>query len=75
MAGTLQRGTGVSFRLLPVAEQVWEGAQEFTLVLRVPRSWRADLIFLRCTAHELVDGQLLRRGSARFVIGLCAVRR
>jgi hypothetical protein len=70
VAGTLQRGTGVFFRLLPVGDQVWEGAQEFNLVLRVPRTWRADLLFVRCEAHGLVGEQSAPLGHNRFVVGL-----
>lgn len=72
VAGTLQRGTGVYFRLLPIADQVWEGAQEFTLVLRVPRSWRADQVFVRCEAFGEAGDRSARLGLARFVVGLQA---
>lgn len=70
VAGTLQRGTGVCFRLLPVADQVWEGAQEFKLVLRVPRSWRADQIYVRCEALGQEGDHSTRLGIARFVVGM-----
>ena len=70
VAGTLQRGTGVYFRLLPVADQVREGAQEFKLVLRVPRNWRADQLMVRCEAFRQEGDRATRLGVARFVVGM-----
>lgn len=70
VAGTLQRGTGVYFRLLPTADQVWDGAQEFKLVMRVPRTWRADLVFVRCEVFGQSGDRSTRLGSARFVVGV-----
>ena len=47
VAGTVQRGTGVYFKLLPSAESAWEGSREFVIVMRVSRDWRGDIMYLR----------------------------
>ncbi len=70
VAGTVQRGTGVYFRLLRAAEVSWEGAREFVVVMRVPRRWRADLMYLRCEAQQENQDRVVTRGLSRFVIGL-----
>ncbi|MHB0955231.1 MAG: hypothetical protein ACYC0X_02525 [Pirellulaceae bacterium] len=72
VAGTLQRGTGVHFRLLPAAELASEGSREFVMVMRVPRLWRADLMYLQCEAQQEYHDRVVSRGLSRFVIGLYA---
>jgi hypothetical protein len=49
-SGTVSRGSGVYFKLRPSRRSSLEGAQEFVLVLRVPRSWRGDLVRIQCQA-------------------------
>jgi hypothetical protein len=58
-SGTIHRGYGVYFKLKPSPRTVLEGAKEFVLVLRVPRDWRGDYVYLRCEASGY------RRGVVR----------
>jgi hypothetical protein len=72
VSGTLQRGSGVYFTLLPSADAVWEGSHEFAVVLSVPREWRGDVLYVRCEAHEVHAGNVVSRGTSRFAVGLYA---
>ena len=72
LAGTIQRGTGVYFKLFPSADTPWEGSREFVAVLRVGADWRGDVMYVACEAHEDRRGRLIARGGARFVVGLYA---
>ncbi len=49
-AGTTRRGSGAYFKLKPSKRTSLEGAKDFMLVLRVPRSWRADYVLVHCEA-------------------------
>jgi hypothetical protein len=49
-SGTIQRGTGVYFKLRPSTRTTLEGGTEFVLLLRVPAEWRADYLQLDCQA-------------------------
>ena len=62
VAGTVQRGTGVYFRLLPSRGSAWEGSREFVIVMRVPRHWRADMMYLRCEAQQDDQDRVVTRG-------------
>ena len=57
-SGTLDRGYSVYFKLKPSRSTSLEGAKPFTLVFRVPRSWRADYVHLFCTASSTAKGLL-----------------
>jgi hypothetical protein len=70
VAGTVQRGTGVYFKLLPSAETAWEGSRTFVLVMRVSRDWRGDVMYVRCEAQQDRHGRVASRGVSRFVVGL-----
>jgi hypothetical protein len=72
VAGTVQRGTGVYFKLFPATELAWEGSREFVITMRVPRHWRADRMYLRCEAQQEQHDRIVARGSSRFVMGLYA---
>jgi hypothetical protein len=72
VAGTVQRGTGVYFKLLPSAESAWEGSHEFVIVMRVSRDWRGDVMYLRCEAQQDQRGRVASRGVSRFVVGIHA---
>jgi hypothetical protein len=72
VAGTVQRGTGVYFKLLPAAESAGEGARTFVLVMRVARDWRGDVMYVRCEAQQDQRGRVVSRGVSRFVVGLHA---
>jgi len=49
-SGTLNRGTGVYFKLKPNSQSSLEGGKEFVVVLRVPHEWRGDMIQVQCQA-------------------------
>jgi hypothetical protein len=49
-SGTLNRGTGVYFKLKPNSQSSLEGGKEFIVVLRVPHDWRGDMMEVRCQA-------------------------
>ncbi len=70
VAGTVQRGTGVFFRLRPSPEAGLEGGREFKVVMRVPDSWHGDIIYVRCEAQENRRGNFKSLGVTRFVVGL-----
>ncbi len=77
-SGTLDRGYSVYFKLRPSRSTSLEGARPFTLVLRVPHSWRADYVHLSCTASAAAQGLLgpldeeVVCGRRRFVVALYA---
>jgi len=72
VAGTVERGTGVYFKLKPSPDTSLEGLREFVLVMRVSSSWRGDVMYVRCEAQQNRRGTLVSRGIARFVVGLHA---
>ena len=61
-AGTVQRGHGVYFKLLPSEQASVEGAREFSLVFRVPYDWRGDYLRAACVATGR-RGQTLGKSS------------
>lgn len=70
VAGTIQRGTGVYFKLLPSAEASWEGSREFVIVMRVSSVWRGDVMYVHCEAQQNEQGRSVSRGVSRFSVGL-----
>lgn len=52
-SGTTHRGRGVYFKLRADDRQVLEGDKAFTVVLRVPKSWRGELIEVRVEAESM----------------------
>ncbi len=77
-SGTLDRGSGVYFKLKPSRSTSLEGAKHFAIVFRVPRSWRADYVHLSCSASASApglfgtpDGQVVC-GQRKFVVALYA---
>ena len=69
-------GSAVYFKLRPSPQTSLDGARRFTVVLRVPQAWRADLVRLHCVAFErtatgilLGDGKPIC-GSAEFLVGI-----
>lgn len=73
-SGTLDRGTGVYFKLRPSPRSSLEGAKDFHLLLRAPRGWRGDYLHLFCTAATQdspgVPFEPRLAGRAAFVIGM-----
>jgi hypothetical protein len=49
-SGTIDRGSGVYYKLRPSTRTSLEGGAEFVLLLRVPAQWRADYVQLECRA-------------------------
>lgn len=72
VAGTVERGTGVYFKLLSSPGRSLEGSREFTVVMRVPQSWRGDVMYVRCEAQRDRRDKLVSCGGSRFVVGLHA---
>jgi hypothetical protein len=66
-SGTLGRGRGVYFKLKPSPRTTLEGANEFHIVLRVPRAWRAGFLYV---ASEAAGRQSTSLGRGRFVVAL-----
>ncbi len=73
-SGTIDRGRGVYFKLKPSPRTTLEGAYEYVVVLRVPRHWRAGLIFVSSDASGsersvfASDSQSTKLGSGRFIV-------
>ena len=66
VAGTVDRGTGVYFKLRPSPARPLEGMHEFVVVMRVPRSWRGDMMYL----HASPSGCITETGPPRTSPGL-----
>lgn len=49
-SGTMQRGSGVYFKLKPSTRSTLEGSHEFTLWLAAPENWCGDFLRVRCEA-------------------------
>lgn len=77
-SGLSDRGYGVSFKLKPSRCASLEGAKEFALTFRVPRTWRADYVQLMCQATGVARGvvppltETAVCGTGRFTIALYA---
>jgi hypothetical protein len=51
-SGTLSRGYGVYFKLLPSSQTSLEGSRSFSLTFCVPSEWRADWLKIACAAYS-----------------------
>lgn len=74
-SGTMRRGTGAYFKLKPSTQFALEGARDFTIVARVPGSWRGDLLRVHCAAYGGDEGRGNRDGepicgTTAFSVGL-----
>ena len=75
-SGTINRGTGVYFKLRWTAKQILEGQKTFQLKLDVPDSWRTGLIDISVVAqseHKSFanwEDTMKTMGSANFVIAV-----
>jgi len=49
-SGTILRSSGVYFKLKATDRNLLEGAREVAMILRVPKTWRADYLHVRCEA-------------------------
>jgi hypothetical protein len=50
-SGTIQRGSGVYFKLRSTPRETLEGAREFWVTAQVPANWRGDILRIRCEAR------------------------
>jgi len=50
-SGTLERGTGVYFKLRGSGQISLEGSQEYIVALRVPKEWRGGLVAVQAKAY------------------------
>ncbi len=77
-SGTLDRGSGVYYKLKPSRRTTLEGGKEFVVVLRVPGAWRADRVHLHCFAQGYERGPVRSldertiSGRGDFVVALYA---
>jgi len=75
-SGTINRGTGVYFKLRWTARQILEGQKAFQLTLDVPESWRTGLIDISVVAqarHKSFanwESSSKTLGEANFVIAV-----
>ena len=71
-SGTMERGSGVYFKLKPSSQTTLEGSKDFAVKFRVPRAWRADAIQLHCRARYRAKGQksFRRVGTADYLVAL-----
>lgn len=75
-SGTLRRGAAVYYKLKPSPRAALDGSKEFTIVARVPVSWRGDVLRVRLAAFDgdrriswQVDPEPIC-GSAEFAVAL-----
>jgi hypothetical protein len=55
-SGTAARGTAVYFKFRSTPQTTLDGSRQVRVQFRVPRSWRADYVYLRCAAYaDAVD--------------------
>lgn len=75
-SGTVDRGRGVYFKLKPSPRTTLEGAYEYVMVLRVPKHWRAGLLYVGSEAigseRGMLGGsdELTTVGRGRFVVAI-----
>ena len=74
-AGTLDRRTGVYFKMRSTPQSMLEGEREFGVTLEVPNGWRGDLLEVRITAYGTRSEPFGGRGeqpiaSGRFFVAL-----
>lgn len=68
-SGTTRRGRGVYFKFRSTEQQIIEGHRQLSLTLRVPRSWRGELL------EVMVRAESLPRGFASGVASLAGMGR
>lgn len=66
-SGTLERGTGVYFKLRGSNQSSLEGSQEYIVALRVPANWRGGIAALQTRAFDKRGKSL---GKSQFLLAL-----
>lgn len=75
-SGKIDRSTGVFFKLKAGDRNPLEGERTFAMILRVPGSWQADYVRVRCHAAGRVRGvvpgleQSVNCGEQEFLVSL-----
>jgi hypothetical protein len=69
-AGTVDRNTGVYFKLLASPQETLEGSKAFDIVFEVPSHWRAGLMLVSAEAYGRTDSRHERAKLAnhRFMV-------
>lgn len=68
-SGTQRRETAAYFKFKPSSQATLEGSQELLLTVRVPNSWRADLLHMHCRAVT-GNASVTRTSRADFIVPL-----
>jgi hypothetical protein len=66
-SGTLERGTGVYFKLRGSNQSTLEGIKEYVIVLRVPANWRGGIAVVQCEAFRKTGKSV---GKERYLLAL-----
>ena len=62
-AGTLDRRTGVYFKMRNSPQQTLEGVKHFNITLEVPSNWRGDLLEVRTAAFGMSANSMNKRSE------------
>lgn len=66
-SGTLDRGTGVYFKLRGSSQSTLEGSMEYVIILRVPAEWRGGIAVVQCEAFRKMGKSA---GKDRYLLAL-----
>ncbi|MEZ6098525.1 MAG: hypothetical protein R3E01_06100 [Pirellulaceae bacterium] len=69
-SGTTSRGMGVYYKLHPNSQTSLEGAREYSIIWRVPRQWRGDLVQIVCQATGESGKDRFSCGATAFLVAL-----
>lgn len=71
-SGTMSRGSAVYFKFNATSQTTLEGRRPLTVTYRVPRSWRAGYVYVRCAAYSVTPDKGTRTlcGSGDFLVTL-----
>jgi len=68
-SGTMHRGVSAYFKLKPSTQTTLEGSKTFEVVARVPKEWRASLLYVNCAAFGKSKVKTIC-GQRGFVVGV-----
>lgn len=75
-SGTIHRGYGVYYKLKRMRQALLEGAKQFSVTFRAPKSWRADFVVVHCEARGIQRSVMAPLeeetvcGADDFIVGL-----